>query len=97
MPTRITADDVLKYRSVTTRDASSARHEWAALDLNPIDGRAFYQFNSARQAESEDELHKNLSKLTTGHGARHDHPLVAKTIMESFKHMPKLQRLYANA
>ena len=66
---------------------------WGVADLNYKDEKAFYSYPPVW--DREHEVHRDLTTLVTGKGLKHDHPLVGKTIMESFKHMPKLSRLYA--
>jgi len=66
---------------------------WGVADLNYKDEKPFYSYPPVW--DREQDVHRDLTTLVTGKGLKHDHPLVAKTIMESFKHMPKLARLYA--
>ena len=66
----------------------------SVIDMSPTNEIAYFQYNAAFEAESERELHSNLRKLVSGHGAAHDHPMVARTVLESFKHMPEIASLY---
>ena len=64
------------------------------IDMSPQNDIAYFQYNAAYEAESERELHSNLRQLVSGKGAKHDHPRVARTIYESFKHKPAIAALY---
>jgi hypothetical protein len=66
----------------------------SVIDMSPQNDIAFFQYNAAFEAESEKQLHANLRQLVSGNGAKHDHPRVARTIYESFKHKPELASLY---
>ena len=58
---------------------------------NETGGDSFFWHYVAR---SEDELHTHLKKQTTGKGFKHDHPLIGKSISDSLRSYPKLQKLY---
>ena len=64
------------------------------IDMSPQNDIAFFQYSAAFEAESEQQLHKNLLELVSGHGAAHDHPRVARTVLESLKHKPEIASLY---
>jgi len=66
----------------------------SVIDMSPKNDIGFYQYNAVFEAESERELHNNLKQLVSGNGAKHDHPRVARSIYESFKHKPSLADLY---
>ena len=65
-------------------------------DMNQKNMFAMYQYYPSYSPETEKHLHDNLKSLLSGHGAKKDHPIVAKTVAESFKHIPELARLYIN-
>jgi hypothetical protein len=62
--------------------------------MSPQNDIAFFQYNPAFEAESERELHGHLQQLVSGRGAKHDHPRVARSVLESLKHKPELVALY---
>ena len=90
-----TFDSVMQQAQMLKGSPAMTESLHGVVNLNFTNDLAMFQYEPAFQAESEVDLHRDLQKLTTGRGMRHDHPLVAKTIMESLKHLPKLQHLYA--
>ena len=52
------------------------------------------QFSWKYHAREEKELHEHLVKETKGKGFKHDDPVVAKVIYDSFEMYPLLQDLY---
>ena len=96
-PAMPTFDDILKDTRYLQGSPLMAEYLHGVADLNYTNDLAMFQYQPAFEGEREVDLHNNLTSLVTGKGAKHDHPLVARTILESFKHMPKLARLYGNA
>ena len=90
-------DDILKQAAMMQGSPQMTEYLHGVADLNFTNNIAMFQYEPAFQAESEVVLHRDLQSMVTGRGLKHDHPLVAKTVMESIKHFPKLQHLYANA
>lgn len=90
-------EDTLKETRYLQGSPLMAEYLHGVANLNYTNDMAMFQYQPTFEGESEVDLHNNLRSLVTGRGARHDHPLVARTIMESFKHMPKLVNLYGSA
>ena len=67
------------------------------VDMIPRNQIGWNQMTSTYHATTEQQLHDSLVKLTTGRGAKYDHPRVARAVFESFKHHPELTTLYHNA
>ena len=74
--------------------APTPEYMQSVIDMSPQNNIAFFQYSGAFEAESEHQLHKNLRELVSGHGAAHDHPRVARTVLESLKHKPDIAALY---
>ena len=66
----------------------------SVIDMTPQNNIAYFQYNQAFEAENEVTLHSNLMKLVSGHGSAHDHPRVARAVLESFKSNPAIAALY---
>lgn len=68
-----------------------------AVDMQPRNQLAFFQYLPSFEGENEHDLHQNILGLVSGGGASKDHPRVQKTVYESLKHHPRLAAAYLNA
>ena len=66
----------------------------STLDMVPRSEKAFLQFEPAMQAHPEESVLKSILSSTNGKGIHHDHPRVARAVVESLKDHPELLNLY---
>ena len=93
---KISLDKILKDAAMLSPAPFMPSLIHGIVDMIPRNMIAWNQMTSTYHATSEEELHNSLTKLTSGRGAKYDHPRVARTIFESFKHSPELTKLYHN-
>ena len=65
-----------------------------ALSLIPANHISFDQMEPSLQAVSEKEVHKALMDGVTGKGARFDHPVIARSVIESLASAPAVLHAY---
>ena len=65
-----------------------------ALSLIPANHISFDQMEPSLQAVSEKEVHSALMDGVTGRGARFDHPVVARSVIESLASAPSVLHAY---
>lgn len=93
----LTVDRILKDAAILGPAPRIPELIHGVVDMIPTNKIGWNQMTSTYHSNNEDELHQSLVKLTTGRGARYDHPRVARAIFESFKHYPELTDLYHSA
>jgi hypothetical protein len=65
-----------------------------APDMIPKNQYAYFQHTALYHREPELDYHKTLVRSVSGHGAKKDHPIVQKGVIESLKHKPVLLQMY---
>ena len=88
---------LLREVAYTQGSAPMTEYIHGAVDMNPRNLLAYYQYYPSFQGEREQDLHSTLMSLTKHGGASKHHHRVQKTIYESLKHHPKLASLYLNS
>ena len=66
----------------------------SALDMIPTTKLPFFQYEPEMQATNEKMVLQSILKGVTGKGAFHDHPMVARAVVETLKENSELLHLY---
>ena len=90
-------DKILRQTQMLTSSPQMYEYIHGLTDFIPRNQIGFYQYPRSYVGENEADLHRNLKTLVTGRGASKDHHLVATSVHESLKHIPKLASLYLNS